>query len=205
MTLYSSGFQNSGDSSDTKLNFSRGPSIERIIDLQDGNSSRNERQPVSGCAATNQLLTTSYASQASVTAYAIEGDPLPDAFHPFYAPLHSRTDCWQQQDDLWTSQTGTTAGLTSFVGGGYYQSNSDYGYGLHPNYSTAAQTYGGYYSSVETPTDGWLSISGNPSSFVGTGTVCDALNDLPIAATRRNAELFHFCEQDQEPSILVSP
>lgn len=178
---------------------SRGSTIDRVVDLQEGTSSRDEQQPSGSHPTTYQPSTATYATQAGGTAYASQEDPQPSTSHPFYAPLDSTSDYWQQQDDPWSSQNLTSSASTSSVGGGYYQSHDDYGYESYPSYTTAAQSYGGYYSSAVAPAGGWISTSGDPSAFVGTGTAYDALNDLPIDASRRNAELFHFCEQDQEP------
>ena len=184
--------------SSTNVIFSRGSTIERVIDLQEGTNSRDEEQP-SSRPTTYQVSSASYASQADGTAFPSQENQLPSTSHPFYAPLESTTDYWQQQDDPWSTQNLTSSTSSSSVTGGYYQSHDDYEYGSYPSYTTAAQSYGGYYSSAGAPAGGWLASTGDPGAFVGTGTVYDALNDLPIDASRRNAELFHFCEQDQEP------
>jgi hypothetical protein len=181
------------------VKFSRGSTIERVVDLQEGTSSRDEELPSDIHPTTYQPSSASYASQAGGTAYTVQDDQLPSTSHPFYAPLGSTTNYWPQQDDPWSSQNLTTSTSSSAIGGGYYQSSEEYGYGSYTSYTTAEQSYGGYYSSAEAPPGGWLSSSGDPTAFVGTGTVYDTLSDLPLDASRRNAELFHFCEQDQEP------
>lgn len=178
---------------------SRVSTIERVVDLQEVTRSRDEEQPSGSHPTTYQPSTAGYASQAGGTAYATQEEVLPSTSHPFFAPVASTTNFLQQQDHTWSSQNLTSSASSSCVNGGYYPSHEDYGYETYPNYTTVAQSYGGYYSTAETPAGGWLSTSADPSAFVGAGTVYDDLNDIPIDASRRNAELFHFCEQDQEP------
>jgi hypothetical protein len=180
-------------------NVSRGSTIEQVVDLQEGTSSRDEQPPRSSHRAMYQPSTTSYATHTGGTANAGQEEQLPSTSHPFYAALDSTTDYWQQEEDPWSSQNLTSSTSSVSVGGGYYQSNDDYGFESYPIYTTAAQSYGGHYSTAETPAGGWLSNSGDPSAFLGTETVYDALEDLQSDASRRNAEFFHFCEQDQEP------
>ena len=169
------------------------------MDLQDGTSSHDKDQP-SDCRPTTHQ-SSSYTAQpaAGVTSHAAPEEQITSTSHPFYAPLNSTTNYWQQQDDPWSSQNLNSSTSSRPVDSGYYQSQDQYGYGSYTNYTTVEQSYGGYYSSAEAPAGDWLTTTGDPGAFVGTGTVYDALNDLPIDASRRNAELFHFCEQDQEP------
>ena len=111
--------------------------------------------------------------------------------HPFYSPLATTTS-YRQRDGYEDSQHVVPSSSAS----GYYSGSTNYQTGYT---YTSSQSYDTDYYTGTDPQEGqWLSSNGDPGAFVGSGTAYDTLNDLPIDQSRRNADLFYFCEPDSE-------
>jgi hypothetical protein len=133
-----------------------------------------------------QVTTQSGGSVQTTSDYQVY-----NSSHPFYSPLASST-VYRQRDEYEDSQH-----VVSGASGGYYAGSvshqTTYAYSNGHSYDNE------YYTTTDPQQGQWLSSNGDPGAFIGSGTAYDALSDLPIEQSRRNAELFYFCEPDSEP------
>lgn len=109
----------------------------------------------------------------------------------YYTPAQTSSS-YYSQDSAWSSQyaNSSNAGYDS----SYYSTAGTpvTGQAYDASYY-AGNSYAGYSQQGT-----WRAV-GDTRAFVGSGTTYDALNDLPIDSSRRNAELLHYCEQQNNP------
>lgn len=162
---------------------SRGSTVERVVDLQ-GEESRREDDHFSGRTVDHPSYGQGHVAESDYPAATSNQY----ASNSYYPPGQASTGYWPQQDQSWNANYATTTAGT--YDGSYYGSAGT---------STAGANYdSGYYSTYSGYTPQWLAMTGDPRAFVGTGTTYDNLNDLPIEPSRRNAELYHFCEPETD-------
>lgn len=158
-----------------KLTFisSRGSTAERV-DLQD-----EDGHPNAGVSADGTSYGSgSYASGGYTGASEEQYD---DSAQAYYSPVQTTTAYYPQQDQSWSGSTqyaGATAGAYDSA---YYGSGT----------AVSGQTYGvaaGYSASYTGYNQAW-SPDADPRAFAGTENGYDALNNLPVEYSRRNAEL----------------
>jgi hypothetical protein len=157
---------------------SRGSTVDRVVDIQD------EQQPDEDTGRHPSFSSGSYATTGG--GYTTQSD---DQYSSsYYTSVQTASSYYPQQTQSWSSQyvTSTSGGYES----AYYGSSS---------VPTSSQSYdAGYYGGAYPAysQQAWTS-NADPRAFVGTGTAYDALNDLPVEPSRRNAELINFCEQER--------
>lgn len=160
--------------------FSRGSTVERVVDLQGEESRVDEDHQTSHTTDNPSYGTVQAATNVSPALSAQHHS------HSYYGPGQTSPSYWPQQDQAWSSNYATPTSGT--YDASYYGSAGApvAGTAFDPNYYNA---YSGYLPQ-------WLATTGDPRAFVGTGTTFDALSDLPMNTSRRNAELYHFCEPE---------
>jgi hypothetical protein len=170
------------------MRYSWGSTVERVVDL-DGEDIPTESEITPGQGTvSNRSYSTAYSTSDYPTTSAHY------ASHSQYAPTHTTTNYHPHQDQTWGGQYTTTTS-------GTYDA-SYYG-------STGAQTSGATYDATYyvptthtgyTTQGAYFAASGDPRAFIGAGTTYDALNDPAIDPSRRNAELYNFCEPETDNS-----
>jgi hypothetical protein len=164
---------------------SRGSTVERVVDLE-GEETHVESVVTTsgGGSVSNRSYGTTYSTSDYPTTTGQYASP------SYYASTHTSTNYWPQQDHTGYGQYAATT--TGTYDASYYGSAGAQVSGATYDASYyAPTTYAGY-----TPQGGYFAPTGDPRAFVGTGTTYDTLNDLPIDPSRRNAELYHFCEPE---------
>ena len=152
--------------------------LDRVVDLRDREDTPGRRD---GQSANNHGSASGSADYSNAVVYT-------SSSHPYYAPVYSTsystptTNQYSSSNIYASSSSDTTyysAVASPAVTGQAYDG------------SYYAPAYSGYSSQGD-----WLSSTGDPRAFVGSGTSYDALPDMSLDPSRRNADLYQFCEPD---------
>lgn len=156
-----------------------------MVDFQ-SEEGRTDEETLSGHTNENPSYEVGHQSASSYPATSEQYSS-----HSYYTPAQTSTNYWPQQDQSWNNQYAATTSSTydaSYYGSaGAPVAGPTYDTNYYSNTYTDYTSQGGYYSAT-----------GDPRAFVGTGTTYDNLNDLPVDPSRRNAELYHFCEPETD-------
>jgi len=162
-----------------------------VVDFQSEEQLRDEETPTSGTDENPAYAGTGYATASHLSSGYPTVSEEQSYSGTYYPPAQSSSSHWPQQDQSWNTSYAPPASST--YDSSYYASTPEPVAGQTYDATYYPNTYAGY-----TPQGGWLSTNGDPRAFVGTGTTYDALNDLPSDPSRRNAELYHFCEPTEQ-------
>jgi hypothetical protein len=156
------------------------------VDLEGEETSLESDATSGGALVTNRSYGTTYATSDYPTTTGQYNSS------SYYAPTSASTDYWPQQNQTGYGQYAATT--TSTYDATYYGSAlTPVSRATYDASYYAPTTYAGY-----TPQGGYFAPAGDPRAFVGSGNSYDTLNDLPIDPSRRNAELYHFCEPETD-------
>jgi hypothetical protein len=162
--------------------FSRGSTVERVVDLE-GEEGRADEQNPSARTTSNSSYRQGQAAASDYSANQAQYSS-----NEYYAPGQASSGYWPQQDQTWNTQDASSPSGT------YDASYSD-----TAGASSVGSAYdASYYNTYAGYSPQWLAATGDPGAFVGTGTAYDTLNGLPTDHSRRNADLYHFCEPEPD-------